>query len=63
MQAKTSPPPASSELSLMQRLLATLLYPFFWLFIKTFYRVRVVGSQLGRPSESVGGQLGRPSGL
>src|SRR5262245_41358934 len=44
MQAKSSPP-VSSELSLLQRFLATLLYPFFWLFIKLFYRVKVVGRE------------------
>jgi len=45
MQAKPYRQPASSELSLLQRFLATLLYPFFWIILKLLYRVRVVGKE------------------
>jgi acyl-[acyl-carrier-protein]-phospholipid O-acyltransferase/long-chain-fatty-acid--[acyl-carrier-protein] ligase len=46
MQApKASLLSSSTHLTPMQSFLAALLYPFFWLILKVFYRVKVVGRE------------------
>lgn len=46
MQApRPSASSSHSQLSPLQSFLAGLIYPFFWLFLKLFYRVKVVGQE------------------